>query len=448
MKTPSDSGRRLSYIAPMTSVPTGPAPPAPARRSLPQHHEPPPAPPPFPLIGGHFGAAACWLTVGALGLVAVAPELARGNFLAPRVLAVVHCFTIGVITTTIFGVLHQFLPMALAHHPRSARAGYAGLGFLSAGTAALVAGFWWWIPALQGTGWLLAFTAVAVYEWNLASRGRRPPEHRLVRRYLLAAHAAFGLVLLLAAARIGDSLGWWRTDRLGLIAAHFHLAAFGFASFVAVGLGSRMIPSFLVSHGTPGWPLRVIGLLGGAGLLAFAVGETWHLIPLAGAGAVLLLGAGAVYLRLAWGYFSRRLRRRLDPAAAHIAAAWSFLLVTLAAGGSLLLERNLHPRLWAFYGAAAILGWLLPLIFGVEYKILAHLTWIHRHRRGTTGAESAAELLDPRLAWTSLVLLVGGLAALGVGIVAGVVPLATVAAAVWAGGALLVPAQYARMLMR
>src|SRR5690242_17575820 len=105
-------------------------------RSAPAH------PPPFALPAAHFLAALVWLAVGASGLIVVAPVLARGGFLAPRVLAVVHSFTLGVITTTIFGALYQMLPPLLGVSVRSVRAAALGLGFLVAGTLVLVTGLW------------------------------------------------------------------------------------------------------------------------------------------------------------------------------------------------------------------------------------------------------------------------------------------------------------------
>src|SRR5262249_32867715 len=55
---------------------------------------------------------------GALGLVFVAPDLARGSFYLPRVVAVVHCFTLGWIILSIFGALCQFLPVAVGRNIR------------------------------------------------------------------------------------------------------------------------------------------------------------------------------------------------------------------------------------------------------------------------------------------------------------------------------------------
>ncbi|MGD8319629.1 MAG: hypothetical protein PVJ02_04230 [Gemmatimonadota bacterium] len=48
----------------------------------------------------------------------VAPDLAGGPFLSPRVVAVTHLFTLGWITTSIMGALYQPLPVALGESVR------------------------------------------------------------------------------------------------------------------------------------------------------------------------------------------------------------------------------------------------------------------------------------------------------------------------------------------
>ena len=61
----------------------------------------------------HFAAVAVWLALGATALVAIAPDLAGGNLMDPRVLATTHMFTLGVVTTAIFGAMYQFVPAVL-----------------------------------------------------------------------------------------------------------------------------------------------------------------------------------------------------------------------------------------------------------------------------------------------------------------------------------------------
>ena len=59
--------------------------------------------PPFRLPGIHFGGAIAWLLLGGTGLCIVAPDLAAARFLTPRVAAVTHLYTLGVIVASVFG---------------------------------------------------------------------------------------------------------------------------------------------------------------------------------------------------------------------------------------------------------------------------------------------------------------------------------------------------------
>ena len=68
-----------------------------------------PATPSIRLAGEHFSAATLYLIAGAIGLVWIAPELAAGILPLPHVAGVTHLFTLGWLTTTIFGALYQLL---------------------------------------------------------------------------------------------------------------------------------------------------------------------------------------------------------------------------------------------------------------------------------------------------------------------------------------------------
>ena len=69
--------------------------------------------PSFPLVGSHFALGFGWALAGAVGLVWLAPQLATGSFLDPRVLALTHLCTLGFLTTVITGVLYQVFPAML-----------------------------------------------------------------------------------------------------------------------------------------------------------------------------------------------------------------------------------------------------------------------------------------------------------------------------------------------
>ena len=111
-----------------------------APSAAPMGGAPTPSPSSVLLAGEHFAAAMLYLAAGAIGLVWIAPELAIGAFASPHVVGVAHLFTLGWLTTTIFGALYQLLPVALGAPLRSVRAGHAS--------------FWTFVPgvALFATG--------------------------------------------------------------------------------------------------------------------------------------------------------------------------------------------------------------------------------------------------------------------------------------------------------
>jgi hypothetical protein len=264
--------------------------------------------------------------------------------------------------------------------------------------------------------------------------------------YILAGHSALGFALMLAGARIGEGLGWWQLDRLGVLSAHFHLAALGFATLTAVGVSSRIVPMFLGANGVPAWPLRMIGPLAGAGLLLLSAGQVAHLRPVTLAGAALLTGGTALYLWMVAGFFRRR-TRPIDPALGHIAAAYVALAASVISGLALLMVRGpVLQRGAAAYVVVALLGWLVLLILGVYYRVIPFLAWLNL--AGASAARSDSTGLMARgPAWVSLAALAGGVATLATGIWAGSGTVATAGAAGFGTGVVLLVGQYVRLVV-
>jgi hypothetical protein len=172
--------------------------------------------PPYRLPAEHFVAALVWLALGALGLVAIAPELAAGAYLTPRVAAVTHCFTLGWVTTSttsIFGALYQIFPVALGVGAHSTRVGHLTFWTLQAGILCLVAGAWWWNPNLLGPGWLLVFLATIALRVNIVARAKGTTRAPIVGKYATAAVVSLVLALAVIGVSIGPILPPWDSPR-------------------------------------------------------------------------------------------------------------------------------------------------------------------------------------------------------------------------------------------
>jgi hypothetical protein len=430
-----------STLSPMSTMSLRP----PLSRPLPEL-KPAPTPPPFRLLAAHFLLVMASLTLGSIGVVVIAPRLAVGDFLSPHVLATVHLFTLGVLLAAISGVMHQFYPMALGWALRSKRVAAAGVTLLILGVAAVVTGFWFWVPAILAAGWVLIFSAIGCVAWNLLPARRRVPGAQLVGGFVSAGHIALGFALLLAAGRIGEFLHWWTIDRLGTIAAHYHLAALGFGTLTAVGVGSRMIPMFLVSHGAPTKPVPWIGVTIGLGLACFMVGAPFHLQALQWLGASFMFAGVLLHLTVARWYFARRLKRTADPAMDFVRTAFINLALAALVGVGLLLTPGFHAGLWVVYALLGILGWLMMLIMGILQKLVPHLGRMHLFGRAGKPIPDVSQLILAPVATLALVAAESGLILLALGAALTNPPVARLGSMLWLAGVLMVIGQFGRIV--
>jgi hypothetical protein len=261
---------------------------------------------------------------------------------------------------------------------------------------------------------------------------------------------ALGLAMLVVLARIGAEFGLWSVERLAFLAAHVHLAAVGFATFTAIGVGSRLFPMFLLAHGHAERPLTWIGPVAGAGLVALTAGELAAVRPLAVAGGTALAAGLAGYVVLVRDYYRHRVRRGLEPGTATAALAVTFLAAAVLLGLWVLWRPGFDPRLAAAYGVTGIVGWLTLLVAGMYQKIVPFLTWLHRFsaRVGEPGVPRIADLTRPALGWAVAACAGAGAAITAAGVGAGIPALARIGAVAFAAGVAALMAQMERVWTR
>lgn len=347
----------------------------------------------------HIAAAFAALLAAGAALVAAAPDIGAGAFLAGRVTAAVHLVTLGWITTTIMGVLYQFLPVALGAGIRSRPLAWATFALHVPGVLLFVHAAATGARAPLVAGAALVATALAAFVANLAATLARVPG-RSVTWWGLAAGSAnllgvVGLGAVLAANLAAGGLG---EARLAVVAAHVHLALLGFVMPVVVGVGRRLFPMFLVAQAADGRPSVAAVAALGAGAPLLALGLLLPSSPLAWTGALsALLGMAA----FAWQvrlYFRARRRPRIDPGMRMAAAGVVGLAAATLLGPAVLVTGAGAPRLVTAYGLVGLLGGLAMLVLGHYYKIVPFLVWYHRFspQVGLRPVPRVADLVAPR----------------------------------------------------
>jgi hypothetical protein len=327
--------------------------------------------------------------------------------------------------------------------------GHAGFVALESGVLALVVGFWTWTPWLQIAGWVLVFTAVGCVGSNVLPARRKSVHGKQVGLFISVAHSALGLAMAIALARLGETAGWWHVPRLGLLAAHLLLGAVGFGTLTAVGVGSRMLPAFLLAQGDDrAWLRAILGTVGG-GLLVFTGGVLFGVRLVAVAGGWLIAIGLALALTLVARWFRRRARKQLDPSLRHVASAFGGLALSIAIGLGLLLGDPYRLSRWAALATALVVGWLVMLVIGVMAKIVSHLSYIHLFRAmpGFARVGNPNLLLQPGWMMVSWVLLTAGAIGLPLAFDARNPAVAQVAAWAWSIGVVVTVANYIRLVI-
>jgi hypothetical protein len=407
-----------------------------------------PAPVSVRLAGQHFAAATLYLLAGSLGLCWIAPDLAAGAWLSPRVAGITHLFTLGWLTTTIFGALYQLLPVALGAPVASVRAGHASFWTFGPGVGLFAAGIASSSTVLHHTGIALITVGILLVLGNvgasLASAARRDTTWAGIAIALgfLTSTLVLGILLLhnLHTGFLGDA-------RIRFLAAHLHLALAGWVLVMIVGVSFRLLPMFLLAHGADTrWAGRALALLA-AGVPALAVGLLAGVPLVAWLGLIAMEAGLACFLRPCLAFYRVRIRKRIDIGMRFARAGLLFLGASAVMGPFLLALGARHMRLATMYVATGVVGGLTLFVIGFFYKIVPLLAWTvhYREQMGRRPVPTVAETFSARVATIQLRLMLVGVAAMSGGIAAGWGHLTRCGAVLFAAGTLLLTSQIGRV---
>ncbi|HVX42021.1 MAG TPA: hypothetical protein VHB25_20835 [Gemmatimonadaceae bacterium] len=402
------------------------------------------------IAGEHFVAATFYLLAGAVGLIWIAPELAAGNFLSPHVAGITHLFTLGWLSTTIFGALYQLLPVALGAPIRWPRVAHASFWTFAPGAGLFACGVADSSTMLHDAGITLLTIGVLLGVGNIAATLPRA-RHRDVTW----AAIALAITFLLSTLALGIVLlhnihtGFIAGARVRVLATHLHVAIVGWALIMMVGVSHRLLPMFLLAHGAETkWTSRAVVLLAiGVPLLAVGLNTPYRFCAWV---AVVALELGvAAFLWQAYSFYRVRVRRNIDVGMRFAATALSFIAVAAIIGPVLLARGASSMRLATAYIVVGLLGGIVTYVVGFFYKIVPLLAWTARYRGQTSkpGVPTVAEMFSARVAKVQLGIMPGAVALLALAIALASPTLAYIGAALFAAAVLLFDSQIIRVAL-
>lgn len=348
-------------------------------------------------------------------LLLASTEVAGEHYFHPPTLAITHLMALGWGTMIILGASHQLVPVLIEGRLYSERLAGASFVLAAVGIPFLVAGFYFF-----HTGWpmqvggILVNAAVVCYLVNVALSIREKKGRDVYAFFILTAAlwllatTGFGLLLV-----YNFSYNFLSKDSLSYLSLHAHMGLAGWFLLLVVGVGSRLIPMFLVSKYVNKKRLWVIFALVNTGLLGFVALRS---MPAAEASSytpfVLVAVALGLFVHYCFRAYKERIRKQVDDpmkmsllSVALLALPIISLLVVIG-----FVSREPRSNLVLLYGFCIFFGWITAIILGMTFKTLPFIIWnkVYHHKSGGGKSPALKDLFSDRLVrWMGVSYLAG-----------------------------------------
>jgi hypothetical protein len=327
------------------------------------------------------------------------------HYFHPHTLAITHVMALGWGTMMILGASHQLVPVLIEGKLYSDALAYLSFAFAAVGIPLLVIGFYqfdfgW--PAQTGAIFINA--AIIFYLINIGVSMAKSKHENV--------HAVFvftGTLWLTITTIVGLFLIYNFTrnilskDSLSYLPLHAHLGIVGWFLLIVIGVGSRLIPLFLISKYNNNKLLWQIYILINFALISFVIfflyfKITWlYFLP-------LLAIAAAIFM---FGYYCyrayyERIRRKVDCQVKISLLSVLMMLLPLFFLFIIILWLLLSSSSYSLvltYGFCIFFGWITAIIFGMTFKTLPFIVWnkVYHDKAGLGKTPNPKELFSDKI---------------------------------------------------
>ncbi len=311
----------------------------------------------------------------------------QGHHFQPNLLAITHAMALGWGTMMILGASYQLIPVLVESQLQSPGLARASFVLAALGIPFLVYGFYsFHLGWVSQVGAVAINLAIILYIINLAWSVARSKTENIHAVFMLTASCwllvttMLGLILLL-----NFTTDLLPQDSLHYLSTHAHSGIVGWFLLLVLGVGSRLIPMFLISKYTNDRLLWVIYILVNLGLLLFMAMELNPRLQDLHIWSVVSISAGiGLFLYFLIKAYQQRIRRKVDEQIKLSLASVGMFVIPVIILLVLLLGAGTpdRPEWILAYGFCVFFGWLTAVILGMTFKTLPFIVWsnVYQHQ--------------------------------------------------------------------
>lgn len=311
-----------------------------------------------------------------------------GHYFHPKLLSITHIAALGWGTMIIFGALYQLLPVILDTPLYNETLAKITFVTFTSGIICLAWAFWnFYIGIHIQVAAILLLLSFSLLVVNVVMTANNAPKWTTEADFIVTS-----AVWLLLTGLLGTLMAFNFTypllskSHLLFLKIHAHLGIAGWFVLLIMGVGSKLIPMFLLSHNLNTKKLNYAYYLVNIGLIGFSADlffrdEKAYLQVYA-----LFMASGILFfISFLYEAYRKRVRKQLDIGLKHSFVAFLFFLLPILIGIVLSFKPSLNEKfmlqIYLVYGASVFLGFITSLILGQTFKTLPFIIWMHRYSK-------------------------------------------------------------------
>ena len=336
----------------------------------------------------------------------------------PHTMAITHTMALGWGTMIILGASHQLVPVLIEGKLYSTRLAWISFFTAATGIPLLVYSFFTFqMGMIAQAGAILINLSVISFLVNIAMSIAATKKENVHAIFIFTATlwllttTIVGLLLV-----FNFSMEVLPGDSLQYLSLHAHFGIIGWFLLLVLGVGSRLIPMFLISkYSNPKLLWIIYGLIN-SGLAAFLFGFISEINVLQVTVPVISIGISLVlFSYYCFSAFRQRIRKNVDGqmklSLASVALMILPLILMLLISAWIVSAREEKSVVLA-YGFTIFFGWITAIILGMTFKTLPFIVWnkVYHKRAGKGKSPNPKDLFSNRVFTVMSLMYIAGFA--------------------------------------
>ena len=302
------------------------------------------------------------------------------HYFNPHTLAITHTMALGWGTMIILGASHQLFPVLIEGKLHSEMLANLSFIFAGIGIPILVIAFYTFnLGLLAELGGLLVNLAVLCYLVNLWLSMSNSTHQNVHAVFVFTAVSWLFVTTLLGLLLVCNfTINVFSENSVHFLSLHAHLGIIGWFLLMIIGVGSRLIPMFLISkyeNQTQLWWVYALinaGLIGFIFLYFMSASVGVYYLPLASIGMGVILFGRHIYRS-----YAQRIRKSVDEQVkiSMLSVALTFVPILVLGIIIAFFATAVSTQLVVLYGFTIFFGWITTIILGMTFKTLPFIIW-------------------------------------------------------------------------